>query len=146
MKKFLLLSLLLYCCLNTLSAQELVRTKNKYTYKDQILSAKELKHLYQSTPQAYQHYKKANRKFALSSGLIVLGGVYLGGRLGYLTSTGNLEWKEASLGAGLVLIGIWVSSGTNEEYNKAVTLFNQKKSAGLKITPSKKGLGVVFRF
>jgi len=39
-----------------------------------------------------------------------------------------------------------VSSGTNEEYNKAVTLFNQKKSAGLKITPSKKGLGVVFRF
>jgi hypothetical protein len=110
-KKFLLLSLLLYYSLNTLSAQELVRTKNKYTYKDQILSAKELKHLYQSTPQAYQHFKKANRKFALSSGLIVLGGVYLGGRLGYLTSTGNLEWKEAGLGASLVLIGLWSPQG-----------------------------------
>lgn len=146
MKKTLVFCLFLCFYCNALAGQELVRTKNQYTYNNKTLSTKELKTLYKKHPLALKHFKKANRKFAFSSGCILLGGVYLGNRLGYLSATGDLDGKGIGFGTAGVLIGILISSGTEDQYNKAVTLFNQKKNPQLKITPSKKGVGVVFNF
>ena len=79
-------------------SQNLVRKNWRYQLEDKPLSYKEVKQLYKSVPQILQQHKKAQLQFGISSGLFLVGGAYTGGRIGHLTATEELEFKQAGIG------------------------------------------------
>ena len=128
--------------------QTLVRKNWRYQLEDKPLSYKEVKQLYKSVPQALQQHKKAQLQFGISSGLLLVGGAYTGVRIGHLTATGELEFKQAGIGLGILALGFASSIGLNKKFDRAVTLYNQRKAkkTSFKWEPSQQGIGIKVSF
>jgi hypothetical protein len=45
-----------------------------------------------------------------------------------LTATGELEFKQAGIGLGILALGFASSIGLNKKFDRAVTLYNQRKA------------------
>ena len=82
---------------------------------------------YKSVPQALKQFKKAQLQFGVSSSLLLLGGAYTGGNIGYFIATGELEWKQAGIGVGVLVLGLVATIGVEKKYDRAVQIYNQHK-------------------
>ena len=126
MKRIFFCILLLYIA-PSLWSQNLVREKRYYSLEGNPLSLKEVRDYYKSVPQALKQIKKAQLQFGVSSSLLLLGGAYTGGNIGYFTATGELEWKQAGIGAGVLVLGLVATIGVEKKYDRAVQIYNQHK-------------------
>ena len=103
---------------------------------------------YKSVPQALKQFKKAQLQFGVSSSLLLLGGAYTGGNIGYFIATGELEWKQAGIGAGVLVLGLVATIGVEKKYDRAVQIFNQYKGkkSSFQLKLNKEGVGVRLTF
>ena len=123
MKRIFCCILLLYIA-PSLWSQNLVREKRYYSLEGNPLSLKEVRDYYKSVPQALKQFKKAQLQFGVSSSLLLLGGAYTGGNIGYFIATGELEWKQAGIGAGVLVLGLVATIGVEKKYDRAVQMYN----------------------
>ena len=123
MKRIFCCILLLYIA-QSLWSQNLVREKRYYSLEGNPLSLKEVRDYYKSVPQALKQIKKAQLQFGVSSSLLLLGGAYTGGNIGYFIATGELEWKQAGIGAGVLVLGLVATIGVEKKYDRAVQMYN----------------------
>lgn len=144
----------IFCCILLLSmapslwSQNLVRENRHYSLEGKPLSLKEVRDHYRSVPQALAQFKKAQLQFGISSSLLLLGGAYTGGNIGYFTATGELEWKQAGIGVGVLVLGLISTIGVEKRYDRAVQLYNQQKTkkTSVQLKVDKKGLGFRLSF
>ena len=123
MKRIFCCILLLYIA-PSLWSQNLVREKRYYSLEGNPLSLKEVRDYYKSVPQALKQIKKAQLQFGVSSSLLLLGGAYTGRNIGYFIATGELEWKQAGIGAGVLVLGLVATIGVEKKYDRAVQMYN----------------------
>ena len=132
----------------SLWSQNLVRENRHYSLEGKPLSLPEVRDHYRRVPQALKQFKKAQLQFGISSGLLLLGGAYTGGNIGYFTATGELEWKQAGIGVGVLVLGLISTIGVEKRYDRAVQLYNQQKTkkTSVQLKVDKKGLGFRLSF
>ena len=147
MKRIFCCILLLYIA-PSLWSQNLVREKRHYSLEGNPLSLKEVRDHYKSVPQALKQFKKAQLQFGVSSSLLLLGGAYTGGNIGYFTATGELEWKQAGIGVGVLVLGLVATIGVEKKYDRAVQMYNQHKGkkSSFQLKINKEGVGVRLTF
>lgn len=147
MKKIFFCFLFL-CFASSLWSQNLVRENRHYRIDGKPLRLKEVKDYYQGVPQALKQFKKAQLQFGISSGLLLLGGAYTGGNLGYFTATGELEWKQAGIGVGVLVLGLVSTIGVEKKYDRAVQRYNQQeiKKSSFQLKVNKQRVGVCLTF
>lgn len=65
-----------------------------------------------------------------------------------MTATGELEFKQAGIGLGILALGFASSIGLNKKFDRAVTLYNQRKAkkTSFKWEPSQQGIGLKVSF
>ena len=129
-------------------SQNLIRENRHYTLEGNPLSLKEVRDHYRSVPQALTHFKKAQLQFGVSSSLLLLGGAYTGGNIGYFTATGEVEWKQAGIGVGVLVLGLVATIGVEKKYDRAVQVYNQQKNKkrSVQLKLNKEGIGVRLTF
>ena len=105
-------------------------------------------------PGAYEFIKKAKTKNAISTIIGSLGGGLIGYPLGQSLASGDANWTLAGIGAGLVVVGIPISSRANKNAQKAVELYNSSMEEGtstktvtqFKIIGNREGIGLSMTF
>lgn len=145
MKTFVVCSLFLFLC-PSLWSQNLVRKNWRYSLEGKTLTSKEVKKMYRSVPLALEQYQKAQIQFGVSSGLILAGGAYTGGRIGRYTATGELELKQAGIGLGILALGFASTIGLNKKYDTAVRHYNQQKGNKISFKWDQQGIGLKVSF
>ena len=96
----------------------------QYTQNGKTMTMVNLVNEMGSNPEALQFIKKAKSDNVLASILGGAGGALIGFPLGTAMAGGEANWSLAGIGAGLVAIGIPISSGVNKNAKKAVELYN----------------------
>lgn len=96
----------------------------KYTQNDELMSLGDLASAIESNTKAFELIKKGrtNRSFAAVLGFA--GGGLIGWPLGTSVGGGDANWTLAGIGAGLIIIGIPISSSANKKINQAVEHYN----------------------
>ena len=147
MKRIFCCILLLYIA-PSLWSQNLVREKRHYSLEGNPLSLKEVRDHYKSVPQALKQFKKAQLQFGVSSSLLLLGGAYTGGNIGYFTATGELEWKQAGIGVGVLILGLVATICVEKKYERALQVYNQQKNKkrSVQLKLNKEGIGARLTF
>lgn len=80
--------------------------------------------LMEPNPMAYQAMKRAKTNYDVGCVFGFAGGFLVGWSLGSLISKGEIDWRIAGAGAGLIGLSIPFSIGQNRHTKKAVQLFN----------------------
>lgn len=131
-------------------AQELSFASHQYRLDDQVLSRKQLVEHYKKVPQAFQHFKKAERKRYLTWILVTPGALVAGQEIGRWTGGGKFSWQRIGAGMGAVALGVYFSRGTQKEFQAALNTFNQhqKRHSYWKgvLQPHPNGLALRFTF
>lgn len=109
----------------------------------------------ESNPDALKFMKKAKSNNVLASILGGAGGALIGFPIGTAIGGGDANWTLAGIGAGLVAIGIPISSGVNKNAKKAVDLYNSSLNSTsynnefnpeFKIVANGNGIGLSMNF
>ena len=126
----------------------------KYTQNDELMSIGDLASIIESNTKAFELIKKGrtNRSFAAILGFA--GGGLIGWPIGTAVGGGDANWTLAGIGAGLVIIGIPISSSANKKINQAVELYNaslnstsyNKLKPEFKIIANGSGVGLSMNF
>jgi len=126
----------------------------KYTQNDELMSLGDLASVIESNTKAFELIKKGrtNRSFAAILGFA--GGGLIGWTIGTAVAGGKANWALAGVGAGLVIIGIPISSSANKKINQAVELYNaslnstanNKLKPEFKIIANTSGFGLSMNF
>jgi len=127
--------------------------RGRFEYKNATIDLKELLHLTQKNPEAYNQINKAIKQ--RNGGIITgaIGGGLIGFTLGSAVGSGEPMWWLAGVGAGFFGIASVLSSESNKKVYRGVAIYN----AGLNDpkTPGKSpvilgmtstGLGISWRF
>jgi len=96
----------------------------KYTQNGNQMTMKNLVKTMESNKQAFDLIKKAQSNNTLASIIGFAGGGLIGWPIGTAIGGGDANWTLAGIGAGLVAIGIPISSSANKKTKQAVELYN----------------------
>lgn len=96
----------------------------KYTQNGKQMTMGDLVDAMESYQQAYELVKKAQSNNTLASIIGFAGGGLIGWPIGAAIGGGDANWTLAGIGAGLVAIGIPISSSANKKAKQAVELYN----------------------
>lgn len=101
----------------------------KYSLNGSQMTIKDLVKTMKSNSQAFNLIKKAQSNNIISSILGYAGGGLIGFPIGSAISGGDANWTLAGIGAGLVAIGIPISSNVNKKTKQAIDLYNSSLSS-----------------
>ncbi len=128
MKKTILTLAVVLTTLTFCNAQQIEMEKvfggYKYTQNGNQMTMRDLVKTMESNQQAFELIKKAQSNNTLASILGFAGGGLIGWPIGTAIGGGDAEWALAGIGAGLVAIGIPISSSANKKAKHAVELYN----------------------
>ena len=96
----------------------------KYTQNGKQMTMGDLVDAMESYQQSYELVKKAQSNNTLASIIGFAGGGLIGWPIGAAIGGGDANWTLAGIGAGLVAIGIPISSSANKKAKQAVELYN----------------------
>ena len=126
----------------------------KYTQNDELMSIGDLASVLESNNKAFQLIKKGRTNRSFASVLGFAGGALIGWPLGTSVGGGDANWTLAGIGAGLIIVGIPISSRANKKIHQAVDIYNTSLNATtqnnfkpeFKIIANNKGLGLSMSF
>lgn len=126
----------------------------KYTQNDELKSIGDLANIMKSNSDAFELMKKGRTNRSLSAVLGFAGGGLIGWPIGTALAGGDANWTMAGIGAGLIVIGIPISSSANKKINQAVELYNASLNGTsqnhfkpeFKIIANTNGLGLSMNF
>jgi outer membrane lipoprotein SlyB len=101
----------------------------KYTQKGNQMTMKDLVKTMESNKQAFELIRKAQSSNTLASIIAFTGGGLVGWPIGTAIGGGDANWTLAGIGAGLIAIGIPISSNVNKKTKQAVDLYNSSLSS-----------------
>lgn len=78
----------------------------------------------ESNSQAFELIKKAQTNNTLASIIGFAGGGLIGWPIGTALGGGDANWTLAGIGAGIIVVGIPISSSANKKAKQAVELYN----------------------
>ena len=96
----------------------------KYTQNGNQMTMKDLVKTMESNKQAFDLIKKAQSNTTLASIIGFAGGGLIGWPIGTAAGGGDANWTLAGIGAGLIAIGIPISSSANKKAKQAVEIYN----------------------
>ncbi|MEZ4921380.1 MAG: hypothetical protein R2792_19960 [Saprospiraceae bacterium] len=125
-----------------------------FTQDGKPLSVKDMLQTLEPNQAAFELMKKAQANNTLASIIGFAGGSLIGWPIGTAIGGGKPNWKLAGIGAGLVVIGIPISSGANKQALQAVQIYNAsleqaphiEPKTELKVTANSNGVGFIMRF
>ena len=126
----------------------------KYTQNGNQMSMKDLVKTMESNQQAFNLIKKARLNNTLASIIGFAGGWLIGWPIGTAIGGGKANWTLVGIGAGIVAIGIPISSSASKKARQAVELYNSslnstsfyKFNSKFKIIASSNGIGLSINF
>ena len=128
MKKTVLSLALVFAAMTYCNAQKIEMEKvfggYKFTQNGNLLKMNDLVKTMESNQHAYDLIKKAQSNNAIATIFGGAGGFLVGLPLGAAIGGGDANWTLAGIGAGLIAIGIPISSGVNKNAKQAVELYN----------------------
>ena len=128
MKKTILTLIFTFATMTFCSAQKIEMEKvfggYKFTQNGNQLAMKDLVKTMESNQKAFDLIKKAQSNNTLASIIGFAGGGLIGWPIGTAIGGGDADWTLAGIGAGLVAIGIPISSSANKKAKQAVELYN----------------------
>lgn len=101
----------------------------KYTQNDELMSLGDIASIIESNTDAFALMKKGRTNRSLAAVLGFTGGGLIGWQLGSELGGGKANWTLAGVGAGLIIVGIPISSGANKKIKQAVDLYNSSLNA-----------------
>lgn len=158
MKKIILTLSFIIATLTFCNAQKIDIEKvfggHKYTQNNELKSLGDLADIMKSNTNAFELMKKGRTQRSLSAVLGFAGGGLIGWPLGTALGGGEANWTLAGIGAGLIVIGIPISSSANKKINQAVELYNASLNETsqnhfkpeFKIIANTNGLGLSMNF
>ena len=158
MKKTILTLLIALATLTFCNAQKIEIEKifggYKYTQNGVQMTLKEMAKAMESNPEAFGIIKKAQSDTILSSIIGSAGGFLIGWPLGTALGGEDPDWSLAGIGAGLVLIGIPISTSATKKTKQAVELYNSSLNSTsfnsfkpeFKVVADKNGIGISVNF
>jgi outer membrane lipoprotein SlyB len=125
-----------------------------YTQNGNQMTMKDLVKTMESNKQAFDLIKKAQSNNTLASIIGFAGGGLIGWPIGTAVGGGDANWTLAGIGAGLVAIGIPISSSVNKKAKQAVELYNSSLNSTsfyefkpeFKILANGNGIGLSINF
>jgi len=96
----------------------------KYTQNDELMSIGDLASVIESNTKAFELIKKGRTNRSFGAVLGFAGGGLVGWPIGTAIGGGESNWILAGIGAGLIIIGIPISSSANKKINQAVDVYN----------------------
>lgn len=96
----------------------------KYTQNENLLTMTDLVNIMESNKLAFDLIKQAKSKNTLANIFGTIGGGLIGWPIGTAIGGGDANWTLAGIGAGLVAIGIPISSNANKKARQATELYN----------------------
>jgi len=128
MKKIILTLTLFITALTFCNAQKIdvekVFAGYKYTHNNELKSIGDLAKIMTSNTKAFELMKKGRTNRSISGVLGFVGGGLIGWSLSTALAGGDPNWTSAGIGAGLIAIGIPISSNANKKIKQAVELYN----------------------
>ena len=126
----------------------------KYTQNGNLMSMRDLVNTMESNKQAFDLIKKAQSNNTLASIIGFAGGGLIGWPIGTAVGGGDPNWTLAGIGAGLVAVGIPISSSANKKAKQAVELYNSSLGSTsfyetkpeLKVIANGNGIGLSMNF
>ena len=126
----------------------------KYTHNDTLVSLGDLATIMEANTNAFELINKGRTNRSLSAVLGFAGGGLIGWPLGASIGGGDANWTMAGIGAGLIIIGIPISSSGNKKIKQAVELYNASLNASadhtfkpeFNIIANAKGVGLSMNF
>ncbi|NKI25250.1 hypothetical protein HCG49_01580 [Arenibacter sp. 6A1] len=126
----------------------------KYSQNENQMTMKDLVKTIASNQQAFDLIKKAQSNNTLASIIGFAGGGLIGWPIGTAIGGGDANWTLAGIGAGLVAIGIPISSSANKKAKQAVELYNSSLNSTsfyefkpeFKVIADGNGLGISMNF
>lgn len=158
MKKTILSLLIVLVTTTICDAQKIEMEKvfggYKYTQNGIMLTMNDLVKTMESNQQAFELIKEAQSCNVLASIIGGAGGALIGFPLGTAAGGGEANWTLAGIGAGLVVIGIPISSKVNKKSKRAVEIYNtgldttsfNEFKPEFKILANGNGIGLSMRF
>ena len=158
MKKTILTLILALATMTICNAQKIEMKKvfggYHYTQNGNRMTMGKLVNAMESNSEALKFMKKAKSNNVLASILGGAGGALIGFPIGTAIGGGYANWTLVGIGAGLVAIGIPISSGVNKNGKKAVELYNSSLNSTsyyefkpeFKIVANGNGIGLSMNF
>jgi hypothetical protein len=127
---------------------------HKYTQNGALISIGDLVSIMENNTEALALLKKGRTNRSFAGVLGFAGGALVGWPLGTSLGGGDANWTLAGIGAGLIAVGIPISSSANKKINQAVEMYNASLNRNaynhfkpeLKIVANKNGLGLSMNF
>ncbi len=154
-KTFLTLSFILaafsFCHSQTIGYEK-VFGGYKFTQDGKTLNMDELTTQLNTNEESAQLIKKAKSQSTIASILGGIGGALVGYPVGTAIGGGEPNWVLAGVGAGVIAVGIPISSSANKKSRKAVEIYNsgsrtkKENLAKLFMVSNNSGMGLAFKF
>jgi outer membrane lipoprotein SlyB len=127
---------------------------HQYTQNENRMTMGALVKAMESNSDALEFMKKAKSNNVFASILGGVGGALIGFPIGTAIGGGDANWTLAGIGAGLVAIGIPISSGVHKNTKKAIDLYNSSLNSvshsefkpDFKIVANGNGIGLSMNF
>jgi outer membrane lipoprotein SlyB len=158
MKKTVLTLIFAFATITICNAQKIEMKKvlgsYQYTQNGRRITMGNLVKAMESNSEALNFMKKAKSNNIIASILGGAGGALIGFPIGTAIGGGDANWTLAGIGAGLVAIGIPISSSANKNGKKAIKLYNlslnstsyYKFKPEYKIIANGNGIGLAMNF
>ena len=128
MKQIVLSLTMALITLTFCNAQEIEMEKfmggYKFTQNGNKLTMRDLVKTMESNQEAFDLIKKAQSNHTFASILGFAGGGFIGWPIGAAVAGGDANWTLAGIGAGLIAIGIPISSSANKKAKQAIGVYN----------------------
>lgn len=162
MKKSITLTLILLSIIITgLAQSDLITIDNsglgyRFYQNNQMLGLKQLQQAVISNRQAFEKVHTARNNKAMASITSGLAGFLIGWQLGTIITGGEPNWLMASIGAGLIIISIPISSSAKKRAIEGVEIYNssledisykkERTNPEFSFGTTSEGIGVRMRF
>lgn len=134
MKKQLLIFLLIFAAIFSCQAQEQIEMEKvwggyKYIQNGKLMKMRDLVRVMEPNEEASMLIQKAQSSNTFATILGAAGGGLIGWSLGGAIGGGEINWSLIGVGAGIIAIGIPISSNVNKNAKQAVELYNASLSS-----------------
>ncbi len=158
MKRTILTFIFALATMNFCNAQKIKMEKvfggYKYSQNGNQMTMKDLVKTMKPNKQAFDLIKKAQSNNTIASIIGFAGGGLIGWPIGTAIGGGDANWTLAGIGAGLVAIGIPISSNANKKAKQAIELYNSsldstsfyKFKPEFKVIANGNGIGLSMNF
>jgi len=158
MRKTILTLIIAMLAIIFCNAQEIEIEKTfggyKYSQNGNQMTMNDLVRTMEPNKEAYNLIKKAQSNNTLATIIGAVGGGLIGWPIGAAIAGGDANWTLAGIGAGLIVIGIPISSSANKKAKQAVELYNSSLNPTsfyeykpeFKVIASGNGIGLTMNF